>query len=299
MNRHPLTTDRSCCNLCGSLAAHYLYKELGIIECDACGLVRVDAIPGREQLRRLYSENYFRSTDSGTLGYDDYIADRKKISKTFQKRMSEIERCIGRKGRLLDVGCAAGFSLEVARERGWDAHGIEISEFACNFARSTLGLNVSCGSLQEADLAPKTFDVVTMWDYIEHCPDPARELTLANQLMKTRGLLALSTPDICSLPARTWGANWMGIKQGEHLFYFSPETITRLLRQSGFEVIRLKHVGKYVDVAFFIKRTGLYSSAIERLLGHAARLLRVADRVLYVNPFDIMLVYGRKINDIE
>ena len=270
-----------------------------MIECDECGLVRVDAIPGREQLRRLYSESYFRSTDSGALGYDDYIADRKKISKTFQERMREIERWTGHKGRLLDVGCAAGFSLEVARERGWDVHGIEISEFACNFARSTLGVSVSCGSLEEADLGSKTFDVVTMWDYIEHCPDPAKELALANQLMKTGGLLALTTPDIRSLPARMWGANWMGIKQGEHLFYFSPETIRRLLRRFGFEAVRLKHVGKYVDVAFFIKRTRLYSMAIERLLGRAAGLLHVADRVVYVNPFDIMLVYGRKTNDIE
>jgi 2-polyprenyl-3-methyl-5-hydroxy-6-metoxy-1,4-benzoquinol methylase len=290
----PLKSDSSACNLCGCASASALYSSLGIVRCDECGLARIKNPPSAEQLKQIYTESYFRSRDSGSLGYDDYIADRGKIVRTFQRRLQEVERWTGGKGKLLDVGCAAGFSLEVARERGWDVQGVEISEFACNFARRHLNLNVHCGALAEAHLAPASFDVITMWDYIEHCPDPGGEMALANSLLRPGGFIALTSPNIASWPARIWGAGWMGIKDGEHLYYFSHLTMKRLLEQSGFELVRLEHVGKYIDIGFFIKRAGLYSSLIERMLSRVAQLLGIGDWVLYINPFDIMLVYGKK-----
>jgi SAM-dependent methyltransferase len=284
--------------LCGSGAARYLYANQGIIRCPECGLARSLHFPNMERVKQIYSESYFRSSDSGSIGYDDYIADRKKISRTFHRRLEEIERWTGGKGRLLDVGCATGFSLEVARERGWKAHGVEISAFACEFARR-LQLDIQCGTLAEANPEPESFDAVTMWDYIEHCTDPARELELANRAMKPNGLIALTSPDIGSLPAKLWGPRWMGIKDEEHLYYFSFATMRRLFKQTGFEVVRLEHVGKYVDVGFFIKRTGLYSAVVERILSKTAKALRLNNRILYINPFDIMLVYGKKAGGVN
>jgi 2-polyprenyl-3-methyl-5-hydroxy-6-metoxy-1,4-benzoquinol methylase len=265
-----------------------------MIRCRECGLVWTPELPDAEYLKRVYSESYFKSSDSGALGYDDYAADRMKISRTFHKRLAEIEKWTGSRGRLLDVGCAMGFSLDVARQRGWEAVGVEISEYACDYARRNLGIDVICGSIGEVGLKDNSFDVITMWDYIEHNPDPVNEITRANRLLKDGGLLALTTPDIRSLPARIWRTRWMGIKQGEHLYYFSPHTLRRLLVTCGFETIHMKHVGKYVDVGFFIRRTGLYSSGMERALSKAAQALNIAERVLYINPHDILLVYGRK-----
>jgi 2-polyprenyl-3-methyl-5-hydroxy-6-metoxy-1,4-benzoquinol methylase len=270
-----------------------------IIKCSGCGLVRVDEIPDRERLEHLYSESYFRSSDSGALGYDDYLADRAKISRTFHRRMREIEQWTGSTGRLLDVGCAAGFSLDVAKKRGWEVEGIEISEFACELGHRELGIDIHCGSLDEADFGSESFDVITMWDYIEHVPDPRRDVAMANRLLKADGLLALSTPDISSLPARISGSRWMGIKHEEHLFYFSRNTIQKLLRICGFEPVRVEHVGKYIDVRFFSKRIGLYSGMLQRLIERMVNLVGIGDRVFYVNPFDIMLVYGKKTGSAE
>lgn len=281
------------CMLCGSEAAQYLYAQQGIIRCLVCGLARSLHLPNLERMKQIYSESYFRSSDSGSIGYDDYIADHRKISRTFHRRLEEIERWTGGKGSLLDVGCATGFCLEAARERGWRARGVEISEFACGFARRLL-LDIHCGTLADANVEPEAFDVVTMWDYIEHCADPARELELANRALKPNGLIALTSPDISSLPARLWGPRWMGIKDEEHLYYFSYATMRRLMKRTGFEVVRLEHVGKYIDISFFIKRTGLYSKSVERILSKAAKALGLNERVLYINPFDIMLVYGKK-----
>ncbi|MBI5118372.1 class I SAM-dependent methyltransferase [Candidatus Poribacteria bacterium] len=299
MNSHRQVIDFQPCNLCGSGSARYVYPNLGLLKCDGCGLVRADNIPDSQEMGQLYSESYFRSADSGAVGYDDYIADREKISRTFHRRLKEIEGWTHRKGRLLDIGCATGFSLEVARELGWRAQGVEISEFACDFARKNLGVDVFCGLLANADMEPASFDVVTMWDYIEHCPDPAEEFKKAHSLLRPGGLLALTTPNIASVPARVWRSSWMGIKQGEHLYYFTPGTLKRLLAKSRFETVRLEHVGKYIDVDFFIKRAGLYSSTVERVAGWLTRSLGLGDRVVYINPFDIMLVYGIRMEQVE
>ena len=299
MNGPPPNNERRPCNLCGSTSVAPLYPELGMIRCLDCGLVRADQVPAREKLDRLYSEKYFRSSDSGALGYDDYGADRAKISKTFDKRMGEIEQWLGQKGSLLDVGCALGFSLDVARRRGWDPKGIEISRFACEYARTDLGADISCGSLSEIDLDPESFDVITMWDYIEHSPDPAGEFQRAHGLLKRGGMLVLTTPNIASLPARIWGSRWMGIKQEEHLYYFSPATISRLLSKHRLKPVYIKHVGKYIDIDFFIKRTGLYSEKIEQTLGWLAGALGIGESSLYVNPFDIMMVYAKKLDEPE
>ncbi len=299
MNGPPETNKSRACNLCGSAANAPLHQQLGIIKCADCGLVRADRVPPGEELQKLYSEKYFRSSDSGALGYDDYAADRANIEKTFDKRMAEIERWTGRKGRLLDVGCAMGFSLEVARARGWEPHGIEISGFACEYAKSDLGVEVFHGRLDEAEFEAEYFDVITMWDYIEHSPDPAGEFRRASGLLKKGGLLVLTTPNIASLPARIWGPRWMGIKQDEHLFYFSPASIGEFLSKCGFKTVRLKHVGKYIDVDFFIQRTGLYSKTVERVLGKTAGALGIGESSLYVNPFDIMMVYAEKVDASE
>ncbi|GAB4350778.1 MAG: class I SAM-dependent methyltransferase [Candidatus Abyssubacteria bacterium] len=290
----PPTIEAGQCKLCAYRDVEWLYPEFGMIRCKECGLVWTPEIPDPECIKQVYSETYFRSSNSGALGYDDYAADRLKISRTFHKRMAEIEKLTGKRGRLLDVGCALGFSLEVAKLRGWEAVGIEISDYACDYARQKLGVDAICGSLANIDPVNENFDVITMWDYIEHNPDPPGELTMANRLLKKGGLLAMTTPNIRSLPARIWGPRWMGIKKGEHLFYFSPETLRRLLETGGFEIIRMKHVGKYINVGFFIKRVGLYSATMERVLSGAAHTLNISDRVLYINPYDILLVYGRK-----
>ena len=144
-------------------------------------------------------------------------------------------------------------------------------------------------------LEQEGFDVITMWDYIEHSPDPSGELEIANSLLRSGGLLVLTTPDIASLPARISGRRWMGIKQEEHLFYFSSDTIGGLLEKHNFEPSHFGHVGKYIDIDFFIKRIGLYSTTVERALSAVARVLGIGEKTLYVNPFDIMIVYGRKV----
>ena len=299
MSDGPKTDNRIPCNLCGCTSAELLYPTMELVKCTDCELIRAKEIMDRGKLERLYSESYFHSSDSGSLGYDDYIADRPKILKTFDTRMEEIENRLGRKGKLLDVGCATGFSLEAACKRGWEAYGVELSKFASEYARRKVGVDVFCGMLEEFESEPESFDVITMWDYIEHCPDPLGEIGLASRLLKAGGLLVLTTPNIASLPSRIWRSRWMGFKQDEHIYFFSPATIMKMFSRSRIETVHVRHIGKYIDIGFFIKRLEIYSETARRILDPIARMLGISKSVLYVNSHDVMIIYGEKVGGPE
>ena len=197
------------------------------------------------------------------MGYDDYARDRYCILKTASRRLDTIERYTPARGRLLDVGCALGFFLEEARRRGWEVDGVDISAHAIQYANEQLGIPARCGMLREAGFEQNSFDVLTMWDVIEHVTDPVEELKYCRDLLKTRGLIVLSTPDVASLVAKMTGAKWMGFKLAEeHLYYFSKRTISLALEKAGFEVLDVTSIGKDVALDFLARR--LSSSARPR-----------------------------------
>src|SRR5262249_26630348 len=144
------------------------------------------------------------------LGYDNYVADRELVERTFTRRLEEIERrFVPERGRLLDVGCALGFFLTVARERGWQPQGVEISAWAANYARRELGLDIAQGAFCDQRELEPGLDLVTMWDYIEHSTVPDQDLAQAHALLRKGGVLAITTPDVDSWPARVFRARWM------------------------------------------------------------------------------------------
>jgi 2-polyprenyl-3-methyl-5-hydroxy-6-metoxy-1,4-benzoquinol methylase len=263
--------------------------------CRTCGLVSVREMPAPEELRAVYGEAYFRNARSDDLGYDDYEADRDCIARTAHRRLDIIEWHASHRGRLLDVGCALGFFVEAAAERGWRAEGVDISEHATAYAREQLGVEAHTGTIHETAYEPGTFDVITAWDVIEHVTDPVAELRYMRTLLREGGLLVLSTPDIGSFVARITRSRWMGFKLAEeHLVYFDRNTITLALAQGGFEVERVKPIGKDVSLEFFSRRLRLYAGPLAWLLEGGVRLLRLRRKSVYVNPRDILMVIARK-----
>jgi len=293
--------DEVACDHCGGAACIPLFPQAKqshppIVRCTGCGLCYLRRRLAPEALRSLYDADYFRSADSGAKGYDDYLADRVDILKTFHRRLSRIEKLTGGPGGvLLDVGCAAGFCLEAARERGWTPRGIEISEFAADAARSR-GLEVTTGEFLPLteELLHASLAVLTMWDYIEHVREPGAEIRRAHELLGPGGIFALATPDIGSLPARIFGAKWMGIKPEEHLTYFDRGSLRRYLEGAGFTIEEMRSTGKIVTLGFFARRVAFYSPRLGRLLTALLTTLRLDGRSLYVNPLDIVLVLARK-----
>lgn len=284
------------CNLCGSTASTPFCPEngKGLVKCSACGLVFVSPRPDAQELYALYGETYFHNDDSGTVGYTNYLKDERNIRQTFQRRLKRLEKFI-QPGKVLDVGCALGFFLAEAKNRGWQVQGLDISHFAVDYAQKTFQFDARQGSLLEADFPTEAYDLVTMWDVIEHVPDPKAYIQACADRLHSGGMIALATPDVASIPAKVTGKRWVGYKLSEeHLYYFSPETLSKMLNDAGFDVVDVYHVGKYVTLSLFLNRLGMYTPLLAKMGQAIERIFKLSEKSLYVNPFDIVAVTARK-----
>ena len=228
------------CNLCGSDDTKTMYvkadhigdkKIFNIVQCKKCGLVYVNPRHNLKAARERYSREWFKGG-----AYRDYMSAENELKNKFRRKIKVIEK-YKKSGRLLDIGCAAGFFMEVAKESNWETFGVEISEYASNYARER-GLNVLTGDLAEIDFPDEYFDVITMWEVIANLTDPRKNLIEAHRILKKDGLIVISTGNINSIFARFHGINWEILSPGGHLYYFSQKTIGKMLKRTGFEIFR-------------------------------------------------------------
>jgi 2-polyprenyl-3-methyl-5-hydroxy-6-metoxy-1,4-benzoquinol methylase len=249
-------------------------------------------------LKKLYTKTYFQNTNSSVFGYDDYLADEEKIRKTFKKRLRRIED-YKKKGNILDLGCATGFFLDEAKKRGFRVNGVELSAFAASYANTKLKISVKNSDILSASFKPKSFDVITMWDVIEHIPNPQETLKKIYSWLKDDGVLVFATPDVGSIPARLTGYRWIGYKlSDEHLSYFSLETLTKLLEKAGFTIQESHHLGKFVSYNLFSDRIGIYSNLLGKFLKLFGKLIP-SRFSFYMSAFDIICIYAHKKNAQE
>lgn len=288
------TISRSNCILCGGDDKKVLFAEENVqaVRCSKCGLVYSfpqDLPPPR----LIYDEQYYHSQDP-SFGYLDYQGYEHLFRRTFSRRLAEIEKRVG-KGRLLDVGCALGFFLEIARESGWDAYGVEVSHYAAECAQRG-GLSVFEGTLEDAEFPTDFFHAITIWDLFEGLADPISTLMSVREVLKEGGLLVIGTPDAASVASRLLGRNWAHFKPKENRFYFSPATIRALLAKAGFEApdISRREGGQYCDLRFLSEKLRPVSFSVSQAVKFMSRSRRLSRLSFYVNTFDRMVVYASK-----
>ncbi len=288
------------CNLCGSDQRKPFRPENGksLMQCETCGLVYVSPRPDANELYALYGETYFKNDDSGTVGYHNYLEDETNIRRTFSRRLDLLHRFIqpGQERKLLDIGCATGFFMDEAHKRGWVVEGLDVSAFAVEYVQEKYGHTAHNSSVLDADfLETGSYSLITMWDVIEHVPDPKAHIERIADLLHSGGYVAFITPDVGSWVARVTGKRWIGYKLSEeHVYYFSVQTLTRMLNECGFDVQDVRHEGKYVTLRLFLDRLGFYAPWLSKPLQVMERLFNISDISTYVNPFDMMWIVARK-----
>lgn len=215
-----------------------------------------------------YDANYFQSW--GRERGDSPIVEKMK-RKTARRLLKKIEQFIPR-GRLLDVGCAAGHFLEEATIRGWDAYGVEISDYAADLARQKLGDRIYHGSYLDVPFPRSHFQAILMSDVIEHLPDPLRALHKAGESMSPRGILAIVTPNTESLSATIMRARWPHLIK-EHLMLFSPRSIHLALKNSGFRLLKIEPSVKWMNLSYLNAQLTFYRHPIAPVVSFLTALL--------------------------
>jgi 2-polyprenyl-3-methyl-5-hydroxy-6-metoxy-1,4-benzoquinol methylase len=148
---------------------------------------------------------------------------------------------------LLDVGCSTGALLKVFRNEGWEVQGIEYGKASAAYATNQLGLNVFRGSLYDFPCAPESIDVVAFTEVIEHLESPKIALEKIHTWLKPEGLIFITTPNFNSLYRLKFGARWWVINcEQEHIMFFTPDSLKRLLEMCGFTVV-FEHI-RGIDV---------------------------------------------------
>ena len=217
--------------------------------CRTCGHFFVWPMP--DDNLRIYSENYFSGAELG-FGYVDYDRDKQVMVPTFEKYLDLIESAGAKSGKLLDVGAATGFFLNLARNRGWEPFGVELSDYAASIGRAK-GLNIMTGVLAGGEFPESFFDVITLWDVIEHMPDPRSTLRELQRTLKPGGLIAINTPDSSSLIAKALGKSWHLVVPPEHLNLFHRQSLRLLLEEGACTVLMEDKIGKRFTTQYVVQ----------------------------------------------
>ena len=236
------------CPMCGANAGRLLFEGHDLLHhgegtftlntCRTCGHIYQNPRPSIEQIGCYYPQNY--------MPFLKAIEDEPNWWKRLDRRYGRSRRCqavhkaAGEVGRLLDVGCATGIFLDGMRTLGWQVAGVEPTASAVEYARTRFALDVFEGRLEEAPFADHSFDVITLWDVLEHVHEPKQVLAKIHQLLRPGGLLVMSLPNPDSIEARLLGPYWAGWDLPRHLNLFRPRQLRQHLPQMGFEINKIR-----------------------------------------------------------
>jgi 2-polyprenyl-3-methyl-5-hydroxy-6-metoxy-1,4-benzoquinol methylase len=234
-----------------------------IWRCAECGFGFSDSRPDDSQLRELYREMDVAAYESETPGRVRTARRHRKI----------LQRYANRPGRVLDIGCASGRFLAECASAGWTVAGLEPCQSLFEKAQKLLPASAPVFpiTLQEADFPESTFDAVTMWDVLEHVPDPSEFLRKAASLLRPGGVLLANVPNLDSWQARILLQRWP-LLLPEHLNYFNRESLARCGTRSGARLIAQGSRPASFSLGYIMRRTGEHIPSLGPLNRLTSRL---------------------------
>lgn len=231
------------CPICSSSdsSRRFVVRGHAILACRACGgyFLPDTSIPGTEVARSRHRGRYLRragtaETEPALTGYYDYEADLALHLRNFRENVRIVQR-YARGDRLLDLGCASGHFLLAAAQAGFRVAGADLSEAAVEQVRARLGCPAWAGGLADLELDDR-FDVVTMWETIEHVADPGPVLGKVRTWLAPDGVLVIGTGDNSSLASRAMGRRWWYLNPPDHVVYYNARALEIVLGRHGFRV---------------------------------------------------------------
>lgn len=238
------------CPLCGGSTFRPVVtvESHPVVRCRSCDLQLTNPQPSDAELAAIYGPDYVLAADDSPA-HAVIVRSKRATADHYLDLLVHAGAPQGAK--LLEIGCGAGNFLLQATQRGYDVTGVEYSPYACARARQTLGGvgRVLQGEIEVVAAEIGTYDIVVLCDVIEHVRQPADFLRKVLTALRPGGLLLVVTPSTASWSARIMGRRWMELKP-EHLFYFSPATLTRQLNQTGFQAVALHRGTKLLSLDY-------------------------------------------------
>ena len=233
------------CGLCGSTAGRELYttkdrlgnsdEPFSIVRCEGCGVLRTLPEMSESNLGRFYPDDYWGMPHP----------TQEWIFSSQSEKTKFVTRCGLSGGRILDVGCGAGYFLRALDAGKWDRFGVETSAAASRMTENQIGRGrVVTGSLVGSSFDGPGFDVVTFWSALEHTNDPRANLKKARRLLKDGGTVIVQLPNAASYQAQLFDGDWMALDAPRHRYHFSFQVLDRLLSETGYEVYRSTYFSK-------------------------------------------------------
>lgn len=256
-----------------------------INQCLDCKLAWVGNMKIVEQAVLSYKAENFDET------YEKERDNRKKTAEVLVKKIKKVKP----QGKLLDVGCYSGIFLQAAEGVGYEVFGIDASGRALALAAQKVKGNLRIGLVENIllEFPDKYFDIITLFDVLEHLRDPRKILSLINQKLKDDGLLVFSTPDFSSPISKLQGKNWHALLP-QHLFYFSFKNLKMLLEGNGFEVFKKGNNSRYFSLGYLVRQLTGVNKSLSKIFGLVVKFLKVENFVMPINMFDQMLIMARK-----
>lgn len=259
---------------------NWLSKYGKLKQCKYCGLVRADDRYFQTDSKKIYTDEYFNGLD-----YLNYSAEEVALKHNFNSRIKLI-KTFKKTGKLLDIGCAYGYFLEIAKQNKYLPTGIELNKQIAGIAEKQSGCKVLNGDFAKLNIKKNSFDIITMLDTIEHFKSPEIYVKKAKTVLKNGGVLVIETGNIEALLPKLQKEKWRLITPPTHLYYFSKHTLRLLLEKEGYKVQSVVDVGFFRTIGQTIYRLTKNKSLLKYKL--------ISNLAFQLYTFDLMFIVAQK-----
>jgi 2-polyprenyl-3-methyl-5-hydroxy-6-metoxy-1,4-benzoquinol methylase len=287
------TTAEYPCACCKNNTTKMLVNKMGfyIVQCSQCNFVYVNPRVKNEALENIYKHNYFRNKDYGYIGYEQ---EKRLRIKNFERWLKDAQQFMpdNKQYHVLDVGCAAGYCLDVMTAKGWNAEGLELDEEMC-IGLTNAGKKVYRVLLENFESKLK-YQVITLFDVIEHIPNIDMSFKKLSELIHKDGIVIMVTPNHDSVQRKLFSKRWFQYKPIEHIQYFTKHRLEIFAKRNNLRMVYHTKCGQYADTEFLINRLKYYHfSFLSKVFNKVFHLLNLKGRFFYTDTGSLFVIFKK------
>lgn len=285
------------CNLCNKNDYMILFgpgvaQNNQIVKCNHCGLMYVN--PREDDA----DQDKFKKYDPNwTLQHSGQRFEKESLQiRDYRKTRDFLGNAFPRRGRLIEIGSGFGYLLNYFKQDGWDVMGLEPLRGCCQFSESEFGIKAIPKILEEAGLDENSIDAVLMMHVIEHVPDPFDTISQVYRVLKPGGYFVMETPRYDTLMFRLLGKRERSLSCNGHIYFFTTDTLTKMVKNAGFEVQKVDYVGRSLTLDRLIWNVGVISKSdsVQKALKWISTKLHFKKIWFKLNMRDMQRMYLRK-----